>query len=131
MHTRPATPSDFPDIADISVLSFWNDELYAFTNPYKTTYPSDFRSFFLRRTHLRHWTPGFVYQVAVTDEGDAGHVHGGKVVGFANWFRKTGPEETDLEWQKDSMTGGNKAHRSSPSLNHSHRTYRACSIYPY
>ncbi|KAL9131693.1 MAG: hypothetical protein Q9217_000434 [Psora testacea] len=104
MHTRPARPSDFSSIADISVICFWNDELYNFTNPYKASYPSDFRYYFLRRCHLRYWTPGYVYQVAVTDEGDEGYAGKEKVVGFACWFRH-GEGEEAKRWYRDSVTG--------------------------
>ena len=108
MHTRPATPTDFSAIADISVSCFWIDELYNFIHPYKAQYPHDFRYFFLRRFHLRYRTPGYVYQVAVTDEGDEGHEGKERVVGFSCWSRH-GRSETARLWQRDSVTGGKGA----------------------
>ncbi|CAD6591906.1 MAG: hypothetical protein ASARMPREDX12_005488 [Alectoria sarmentosa] len=73
MHIRPATPSDISSTASISTLCFWNDELYVYTNPWRERYPDHFRALFLRRHKLRLVTPGYVFLVAVTDEGDRGH----------------------------------------------------------
>lgn len=107
MHTRPAIPADFSAIADISVVAFANDELYYYTNPSKDLYPEDFRYLFIRRTHLRYWTPGFVFHVAVTDEGDEGHDPGGKTVGFSCWMRVgEGSQKNGTErWIADSLRG--------------------------
>ncbi|KAL9628505.1 MAG: hypothetical protein Q9164_007247 [Protoblastenia rupestris] len=102
MHVRPARPSHFSSIADLSVSCFWDDELYDFTSPHKKQYPDDFCYFFLRRTHLRYWTPGFVYQVALTDEGDEGHEGDGRVVGYACWFRQ-GNGQNARQWHNDSV----------------------------
>lgn len=102
MHIRRAQPTDFPTTASISVDCFWEDELYDFTNPYKVQYPDHFRSLFLRRHHQRFWTPGFVFYVAVTDEGDDGHEGDGTVVGYAVWCRR-GTSEQALKWQTQSV----------------------------
>lgn len=70
MHTRPAQPTDIPTIATISARAFQSDELYNFTFPYFREHQRDFRDYFLRRTRLRYWTPGYVFYVAETDAGD-------------------------------------------------------------
>lgn len=101
MHIRPAISSDFPATASISVLCFWNDELYQYINPWREQYPDNFRSLFLRRDKLHSVTPGNVFHVAVTDEGDEGHEGDGKVVGYAAWERK-GKSEAALKWRRDT-----------------------------
>ena len=102
MHVRAATPTDFSATASISVACFWEDELFNFTNPYKAQYPEHFRALFLRRQHMRYWTPGFVFQVAVTDEGDEGHEEGGEIAGYAVWSR-VGKSEEAMKWHKQSI----------------------------
>ncbi|KAF6219096.1 hypothetical protein HO133_004921 [Letharia lupina] len=102
MHIRPATPSDFPSAASISVLCFWNDELYDYTNPWREQHPDHFRSLFLRRHKIRFVTPGYVFHVAVTDEGDQNHKGEGKVVAFAVWER-TGTSKVAMVWRKDTF----------------------------
>ena len=106
MHIRPAHTIDFSAIASISVDCFWDDELYNYTNPYKVQYPDHFRAYFVRRFNGRYWTPGFLFYVAVTDEGDEGHEEGGdeegKIVGYAVWYR-IGTSEQALMWQRQKQ----------------------------
>lgn len=101
MHIRPATPSDFSSTASLSVPCLWNDELYEYTNPYRENYPDQFRSLFLRRHKLRFVTPGFVFHVAITDDGDDGHEGEGRVVGYAVWERK-GDSDAAMKWRGDT-----------------------------
>lgn len=102
MHIRPATPSDFPSAASISVLCFWNDELYDYTNPWREQHPDHFRSLFLRRHKVRFVTPGYLFHVAVTDEGDQNHEGEGTVVAFAVWERR-GTSKVAMVWRKDTF----------------------------
>jgi len=99
MYIRPATPADFSATASISTAAFWNDELYEYTNPWREQYPDHFRDFFLRRHRLRYWSPGFVFQVVVTDAGDKGHTPGGTIVGYSIWQRK-GTSEEAKRWRR-------------------------------
>ncbi|MCJ1454170.1 hypothetical protein MMC28_004521 [Mycoblastus sanguinarius] len=101
MHTRPATPADFSATASLSVDCFWDDELFAYTNPWRRQYPDHFRDSSLRRHRLRYWSPGFIFHVAVTDDGDEGHKEGGTVVGYAIWQRR-GTSDAAKIWLKDS-----------------------------
>ena len=102
MHIRPLEPEDISTTASITASCFWDDELYNFSNPYKTQYPDDFRANFVRRIRLRHWSPGFVLYVAVTDDGDEGHVEGGRVAGYAVWYR-IGKSMEAMKWHKQSL----------------------------
>ena len=94
MRTRPATAADFPAIADIALAAFWDDELYAFTNPHHVQYPHHFRDSFLRRFQSRYWTPGHVFFVAETEDADIEQeaVQGSskQVIGFALWLLEHG-----------------------------------------
>ena len=101
MHLRPATPADASTTASMSVDSFWNDEFYVHINPWRAQYPDDFRDSFLRRKRLRLWSFDFISHVAVTDEGDEGHLPGGRVVGYAQWERK-GTSEEAKTWRKST-----------------------------
>lgn len=102
MHIRPFQPEDISAAASIAVSCFSDDELYNFTNPHKAQYPDDFRAHFVRRLRLRYWTPGYVFYVAVTDDGDQGHEEGGRVAGFAVWQR-TGNSAEAMRWQQQSI----------------------------
>lgn len=104
MYLRPATLADFSATASMSVDAFWNDELYVYTNPWRAQYPDHFRDLFLRRHRLRHWSPGFVFQVVETDEGDKGHRPGGTIVGYAVWERR-GTSDAAKAWRKDTWRG--------------------------
>lgn len=104
MHLRSVTPEDFFYTASMSVDAFWNDELYVYTNARRGQYRNHFRDSFVRKHRMRYWTPGSVFQVAVTDEGDDGHTKGGKVVGFATWERR-GTSDVAKSWQKDTCWG--------------------------
>ena len=104
MHLRPATLADLPATASMSVDAFWNDELYVYTNPWRTRYPDDFRDSFLRRNRRRYWSPDFICHVAVTDPGDEGHRSGGRVVGYAVWERK-GTSEEAKAWRRQTWRG--------------------------
>ena len=101
MYLRPATPHDFSATASLTVSCFWDDELFVYTNPKREQYPEPFRDAFLRRHRLRYWSPGFVFWVAVTEPGDAGHEAGGRVVGYAIWERR-GTSDTAKRWRKQS-----------------------------
>ncbi|KAG8529081.1 uncharacterized protein KY384_005716 [Bacidia gigantensis] len=103
IHIRPATPHDIPTIATISVRAFWNDPLYAYTNPWRLSHPDSFRNHFLRRTRERYWTPSWRFVVAEVDtseaRGEASEGEGGdggegngkrEVVGFTCWHREHG-----------------------------------------
>lgn len=101
MHIRLATPNDLSSMASISVSCFWTDELYQYTNPWRDQYPNHFQDLFFRRFRLRYITPGWVFHVAVTDEGNPGHEDKGKVVGYSAWERR-GTSEAAKKWQKDT-----------------------------
>lgn len=117
MHIRPVKPEDLSSTASISVDAFWNDELYAYTNVWREQFPIDFRNLFLRWHQLRYWSPGYVFHVAVTDEGDHGHEEGGKVVGYAIWERR-GTSDVARGWQKDTYWGRESFGDSSTCLLH-------------
>lgn len=102
MHICPAKPENFSSTASMSVDAFWNDELYVYTNTRRDQYPNHFRDLFLRRHRLRYWTPGYIFHVAVTDEGDDGHTEGGTVVGYAIWERR-GTNDAARGWRKDTF----------------------------
>lgn len=103
MHIRPATLSDFSSTASMSVDAFWNDELYEYTNPWRSQYPDHFRDLFLRRHRLRYWSPGCVFYVAVTDLGHDVYP-AGRVVGYAIWERR-GTSDAAKRWQKQTFGG--------------------------
>ena len=97
------TPADFSTTADISLYCYWQDELYDFTNAQKKRYPSHFRDSFLRRHRLNHNSPRFAFCVAVTDEGESGHTEGGRVIGYAIWYRY-GTSEQAQRRHKDTYS---------------------------
>lgn len=76
----------------MSVDAFWNDELYTYTNPRREQYPDHFRNLFLHRHKTRHWSPGFVFHLAVTDDRDVTDPEE-RVVGYAIWERRGTSEE--------------------------------------
>ncbi|KAL6720921.1 hypothetical protein ACLMJK_000020 [Lecanora helva] len=104
MHIRDVIPADFSETASMSVDAFWDDELYAYTNPLRAQYPNDFRDLFLRRHRLRYWSSGYIFHVAVTDDGDQDHISGGKVVGYAIWSRR-GTSDLAKAWRKQTLRG--------------------------
>ena len=102
MHIRPATLADCSTAATFSVPGFENDELFEWLNPRRAEYPEDFRCFFLRRYHMRYWSPDHVFYVAVTDEQDHEWSGESQVVGYAIWQRR-GDTQAARAWRKSSM----------------------------
>ena len=51
---------------------------------------------------MRYYSPDLVVHVVVTDEGDDGHIDGGRIVGYSVWERK-GSSQAAKSWRKKSL----------------------------
>lgn len=69
MHVRPITQTDLPDFAKAVGLSMWNDEMMAYTAPYREQYPDAFFRHCLYRAKIRFYRGEELF-LCVTDEQD-------------------------------------------------------------
>lgn len=69
MHIRPITQADLPDFAKVVGLSMWNDEIMAYTAPWKDQYPDSFFRYCLHRAKIRFYRGEELF-LCVTDEQD-------------------------------------------------------------
>ncbi|KAJ9664040.1 hypothetical protein H2198_000543 [Neophaeococcomyces mojaviensis] len=84
MHLRPVTQADLPAFGEVAARSMWNDELMAYTAPYRDQYPDSFIRYCTQRAILRYYRGEFLF-LAVSDSSDSDWNGQEVVMGYASY----------------------------------------------